>query len=86
MEGPVAKKKKTNEGTEDSEEDESFAFPLARVRRLMQTASDCAFSAESVREMCRLTEKFVGDLAEKSLQFTHAAKRKTVNVGDFAQR
>jgi len=90
----VAKQSKTQEGEvptqlvdEESNElnDPSLAFPLARIKKLMQTASPHSIRSDSLNLVTQATELFIKDLVTKAFGYTQIAKRKTVNIDDLLE-
>lgn len=92
------KKLKTNTGSvpaeieqlpesseEDLSEEESFGFPLARIKKIMQLATNDTIRADSVKLITKATELFIEDFAKKAFQQTTSNKKKTLMTKDILE-
>lgn len=77
-----------SESPETPQDDISYAFPIARIKKLMQNVTDETIRATSIHMMCKAAvlytqELFLSDLATKSYRLTQANKKKTVRLEDL---
>ncbi|CAG9314188.1 unnamed protein product [Blepharisma stoltei] len=94
----ASKKKKTENGEaitevadlpepeEPEENDEAVSvFPLARIKKIMQLATNETIRLDSIKLIAKATELFVEEFAKKGFQYTLVHKKKTLNANDLVE-
>jgi histone H3/H4 len=70
---------------EPEQQAEQLAFPLSRVKKIAQMATNHTIKSDTLRLLTKATEVFLEDFANKAIGVTLSKKKKTVTNNDLLE-